>query len=89
MTAKDANPDLSALEDEAKEFVEDLARALRKARKLERQICDAAEAGNDTADAARFDVNMMVVSLGQAVAYAGAAHRKIPDFTVQFGGGKG
>lgn len=88
MAAKDATPDLSGLQEDAEEFVESLRQALRKARKLERQICEAAESGSDVADAARFDVNMIVVSLGQAVAYAGAAHRRIPDITVNFGGGK-
>ena len=79
---------LSNLETEAQEFADRLGRTLRQARKLEKAICEAAEAGNDVADSARFDVNMMVAGLQTAVAHAGAAHRKIPDFTANFGGGK-
>lgn len=88
MAAKDVNPDLSALQADAEEFAEDLSRVLRKARKLEAAICDAADAGSDVADAARGHVNMMVGHINIAKGHASEAHRQIPDITVAFGGGK-
>ncbi len=80
--------DNSELQNEATEFAERLGKIMRQARKLEARICEAAENGDDVADAARFDVNMVVASLQKAIAHAGAAHRLIPEISVRFGGGK-
>ena len=89
MAAKDASPSLAELEQEAKDFAEDLGRTLRRARRIENAICDAADAGSDVAERARKHVNWMVGHINMAKGHASAGHEELPDISVQFGGGKG